>query len=493
MTTRYLEINSAYRRRKDDPEVAEFVVLFGTTLENGYNSLYLPSFPVYTFVPNAIGASTTFESPYNTVSPNVDPNPLNTYYGLYNGYMVEDTSLPFPTNVTSQCQVQSYDKQRNQFTFYQALLNTAAPGDTFVVFDPSPYADTFVYSPMTPAPEPRFFNLQGIDIYYRRPALQTAFYVGYFLNNDKAPWGTIDARRIINFNTELDQVEVESQFTHVSNTPPLANEQLSIRRTLPTLRGEQIISVSADRKSVVLDGYASSTNDDYKNQYLYIYPSTTDSAYPIVDENKETFAMYVYRVVAYDGATRTAVLESAIHDGVGDGATPIAVAGGVRPYEILGSPLDYWSPLLYSGSTVSQSEPQCCEVELVNLVLPNVPLVTGSVIAFYPYVYVELRAVSASKTVGKDILYSNNPNAHSAMFICPITDIIDPIDSPFIKIDAFGMTQSIKFRPNDSFYFRVFLPDGNLFQPIQADDMPPLPANPSLQIEAIFAFYTTPV
>ena len=78
------------------------------------------------------------------------------------------------------------------------------------------------------------------------------------------------------------------------------------------------------------------------------------------------------------------------------------------------------------------------------------------------------------------------------MFICPVTDIIDPVDSPFIKIDAFGMTQTIKFRPNDTFHFRVYLPDGNLFEPIQSDDPPPLPANPSLQIEAIFSFYTSP-
>lgn len=489
MTTRYLEINSAYRRRKDDPEVAEFIVIFGTTLEDNYNSLYLPGFPVYVFVPNSIGALTTFEAPYNTVAPNVDPAPLNTYYGLYNGYIVEDVSLPTPLDISlSRSQVLLYDVNYNQFTFYQALLNAASPGDLLRVYDPSPYTNTFLYNPMITTPEPRFFNLQGIDIYYRRPALQTAFYVGYFLNNDKAPFGTVEARRIINFNTELDQVEVESPFPSIATVAPLVNQQLSIRKALPTLRGQQIVSVAPDRKSVVLDAFASPVSETYVGQYLYIYPSTSDSSYPIVDENKETFNQYVYKIVEYDGATKTAYLESTIAGGVGDGATPIASI--TRAYEILGSAKDYWSPLLYSGSTVSQAEPQCCEVELINLVLPNVPLVTGSLIAFYPYVYVELRAVSAAKTVGKDILYSNNPNAHSAMFICPITDIIDPLDSPFIKIDAFGMTQSIKFRPNDTFQFRVYLPDGSLFQPIQKDDPPPLPANPSLQIEAIFAFYT---
>ncbi len=149
-----------------------------------------------------------------------------------------------------------------------------------------------------------------------------------------------------------------------------------------------------------------------------------------------------------------------------------------------------WNPLIYTGSSVVRPDPICMTVGLTALILPNVLLNTGARIAFYPYVYVELRNSTSSKTVGKDIIYSNNPNAHSAIFVVPITDIRNPRRAPFIKLKS-KMKQTIKFKPNDNFIFRVYLPDGTPFQTQQSDNLPPLPPNPLLQIEAVFNY--TPV
>ncbi len=492
MPTRYIEINSTYRARKDDPQVGEFTVISGTAQEGSFNALFVPGFPVYVFRPNAFGVNSTFLDPYyDTTEPVVDPSVLDPYFTEYAGYILENSSTPYPGNVANRCLITKYNETGNSFSLEQALMTLPGdinPGDVARIYDPTPYKDTFFFVPAFP-PTPTYFNLQGVDMFYRRPNLQSTFYVGYYLNNDSAPYGTVDARLITALDTRLYRVQIESPFTDIpTGPPPLVNKQLSIRARPPVVRGAQILSVSPDRKQVQLDAFASDVPNIYQGQYLYINPASTDSLYPNAEIGQNTFTAYAYEIIEYDGINGIATLDRAVPPGIGDGATPLVG----RPYEILGGAQDYWSPMLYCGSTVSQSEPQCMEVELINLVLPNVPLTSGSRIAFYPYVYVDFRPRTSAKTVGKDIIYSNNPNAHDAIFICPITDIIDPEDSPFIKVDAFGMTQSIKFRPNDTFYFRVYLPDGTLFQPLEPDNEPPLAPNPALQIEAIFSYRYTP-
>lgn len=79
-------------------------------------------------------------------------------------------------------------------------------------------------------------------------------------------------------------------------------------------------------------------------------------------------------------------------------------------------------PLSYNGSIVSQNQTVCYEISLLNITLPNVPLLTGSRLAFYPYVYVEISNVTAPSKASTSIIYSNNPNSKRAVFIAPILD-----------------------------------------------------------------------
>jgi hypothetical protein len=113
-------------------------------------------------------------------------------------------------------------------------------------------------------------------------------------------------------------------------------------------------------------------------------------------------------------------------------------------------------------------------------------LVTGSQIAFYPYVYVEIKNVSASESASSDIIYSNNPASGRARFIVPITDVINPIDGLFVKLKG-EHGQIIKFKPNDNFYFSVTLPNGEYFQPVDTDTLSPYLPNSLLQIHAMFS------
>lgn len=145
-----------------------------------------------------------------------------------------------------------------------------------------------------------------------------------------------------------------------------------------------------------------------------------------------------------------------------------------------------FSPLNYTGTLVTQNESVCYEVALEELILPNVDLVTGSKIVFYPYVYVELSSVSAANTFSKNIIYSNNPNSARSLFTAAITDVVEPEITSFIKPSCL-MTQIVKFKPNDNFRFSVRLPNGKLFETVENDLLSPYEPNERLQIHATFS------
>jgi hypothetical protein len=177
-----------------------------------------------------------------------------------------------------------------------------------------------------------------------------------------------------------------------------------------------------------------------------------------------------------------------IKGGVVSPALPVAFAAG-DTYEILCYTRDNAVPFIYTGSTVSQQEEVCYEIELVDLVLPNQILSVGkgSRITFYPYVYVEFSNISSASAGNKNILYSNNPNSTKMLFRCAIDDVPNPVISPFIKIDGDGTVQTIKFKPNDNLRFSVRLPDGEIFQTTSTETFSPLPANVMMQISALFS------
>ena len=169
---------------------------------------------------------------------------------------------------------------------------------------------------------------------------------------------------------------------------------------------------------------------------------------------------------------------------------PLTQSGVIKAQslEILSFDHDNSHSLNYTGSTVSQNQMVCYEIELLSLILPNLPLDNniGGLIAFYPYLYVELVNVSSPSAGNAGIIYSNNPNARKALFRVNIDDTSTPLISKFIKLDGDGSVQTIKFKPNDNLHFRVFLYNGDLFETDQQDTPPPLPVDFFVQISAEF-------
>lgn len=149
--------------------------------------------------------------------------------------------------------------------------------------------------------------------------------------------------------------------------------------------------------------------------------------------------------------------------------------------------IDQYVPLNYGGTTVSQDQLVCYEIELLNLILPNLELNTTRVLtSFYPYIFVELSNTSSfMKNV--NAIYTNNQYGQSALFAVPISDVNSPEISQFLNLNNCKSIQTIKFKPNDGLHFRVFLTNGETFMPYLKDTIPPMIPNPLVQISAIFS------
>jgi hypothetical protein len=149
---------------------------------------------------------------------------------------------------------------------------------------------------------------------------------------------------------------------------------------------------------------------------------------------------------------------------------------------------DNFNPFDYTGSMCSQEEMVCYEMELLNVVLPNSTLNVGrgSLVSFYPYVYVEISNVSAPSAGMKNAIYSNNPNSTRMVFRAALDDVPNPIISSFVKIDGDGMVQTLKFKPNDNLRFSVKISSGEIYETLLPEHFSPLRPNSKAQISSCF-------
>lgn len=208
----------------------------------------------------------------------------------------------------------------------------------------------------------------------------------------------------------------------------------------------------------------------------------------------------VRQITSYDSTTHTATVGVAFTGAVAAGdsftfrsiyVSPSfsATVGLNDQFEILPFSYDNLNPFVYTGSQVSQQEMICYEIELLNLIIPNRTLNAGlgSRIAFYPYVYVEISNISGSGAGAKNTIYSNNPNSNRMVFRIAIDDVPNPVISSFVKVDGDGMVQTIKFKPNDNLRFSVRLPNGQVYNTLDSENVAPLAPNPFIQISALFS------
>jgi len=505
--TRYLEIDSSFRNRNEWPLPGKFEIPISQTGSKNINNALDPvsdSVPLQVWTSNNFtiggGASLTGTILYTSAGPPTAPTikyssdlstitikcTANTMQQIYNYYydcVITDTTV----NVVRRINELVYLYTSGGFDVAQVTLSSPFPstvniGDGFSITDPT-YLDA-----------PSYLN-PYIFVPFGR--IQRDAYNNLILYNETRK----QYRPINSYNETVSMLSLNTSgsITASESTGPVtgwtATDNYSIRIQPPFLANSSIITVMA--------GSTESTLLILINSSLIPLSDPTDLF------AKDAYKNYSVRILPLDGGkynynynfnlTPPINESTTIVSSFYTPSTNILTLSVYPPFnavpetdsliEIMSFTRDNLYPFVYTGSLVSQNEMVCYEIQLLNLVLPNSTLIVGEGgrIAFYPYVYVQLSNVSASGAGLKNVIYSNNPNATNVTFRAPIYDVQNPLITAFVKVDGDGMTQTIKFRPNDTLLFSVTLSNGEIYQTEITDNLSPALPNPLAQISALFS------
>jgi len=478
VTKRFLEVCSAYRDRNIYPNPSTFEIPFGNSLiTTNYNTArdVITKGPIYfTWQGGSTGArivsegtvksiSTTNSSIAVTQTASVPtqtltlgpsgPSILSELNNYYVGFGFRDVT-------TSEDRlIVNYNASSGLFNL-NTPLNTGATTNDYIIYDPS--ISTIIHLP-------------SVDSLGNKILSYPECYNGYYIMDETLSYGTsIVARKIISYDYLTQLATLDQAFP--SGWDP--TDVYTLRQTLPV---EKWAVSSATNNIVQLPGGASSNNNYYNNNFVYesTVSGTAGTTAPLTSLGANTNK--IYYINSYNGTTKDLTLSL-----VNNNATTFPVATDV--INIVPFVRDNCVPLLYSGSLASQEQSVCYEIGITDITIPNVLLSTGSRIINYPYVYVSLEAVSSSSGgMINNIFYSNNPNSSRALFIVTQTDSQQPINSAFLKTDSGSMVVTMKFKPNDTLRFSMWLPDGTPFKTLQDDNVSPYPCNPLLQITCVFS------
>lgn len=465
MNTRFLEIYSCHRDRIQFPLVSSFLVPFSPTPLNAQDpNLNGPIYFTWTsdyrsniFYPLKSGS--TSSSPKLYVS-NTVPQPENkNYYSGYTMIVRDNTSGDMQMRIITE-----YDPTEvavalnNAFSFPS---HTVTQGDLYSIFEMN---------------TPSIIHLPLVDQYGNIALEYAQVYNGYYIVDETLSYGrTIVARQIIDYDFILRYCYLDSPFpAGWSQT-----DSYTLRKSLPLEKWRLASPTFINQEGLfvfTLPVDANATNLFYSGKYIY-FSSHSPVGFE-VDQFKPIYG--IYEIVKYDGFTRQAFCRSSVPNNPAQPPTLDDVINIVTFY------YNNFAPLSYNGSLVSQNQTVCYEIALISLVLPNVTLKSGSRIAFYPYVYVELANATAPSGASRDLIYSNNPESGKAMFIVNVTDVVQPLVGRFVKLMG-RMRQTVKFKPNDNLRFSVYLPDGKPFEPVRNDLFSPYEPDTAIQIDAVFA------
>lgn len=449
MSTKYLEVDSTYRNRNLWPTPAQFELLIS---QSGQNLAATAVDPVSLSTPLLAFTSNSFRS--NLVSDTI----IGTIIGTGIGTANSDTLLVFSGEATELQQKENYyrhavvrslvdpEKTARILSYKYLGTDTAqatidqpihlAPADSFSICDPTDISLGLVFIPCGSNAEDA--------------------YVGKYLFNETVTEG----RLITGYDSTTGLVAVQQ--------PPAltgwsATDNFSIRKELPAL--SVAAGGASTTSSVVITG-GSPIDGFYTGSFIRVPNVIYGNATTIAAEGETR------RIIAYDGASMTATV-----------SPPFSSSFPGFILEILSFSYDNFNPFVFSGSQEHEFVPY--NIALKSLVVPNQTLKVGGggQIAFYPYLYVELSPLEKPNNF---ITNSNNPNSRRALFRASIDDIQNLQSATFLTLKGDDMTQTHQFKVGTNFRFRVFLPNGELFQTSIGETFSPQEANPLVQISALF-------
>lgn len=454
MSKQYIEIDSTYRNRIQFKLPSEFEIDFNTPMTEPHLAID----PVSDEVPIKEWKNSQNNTSYiNNKSVTINSTSTDNLTLDIEFTSTPSLALAEEDNYYNNIVVTTTGGESRRITKYKYLITNGTTVHAQITleqpFSVSPSGTISFNNPNILSNNPSYIFVPGGGIYDNT-------YVGYYLHDDLNT--THAYYKIVDYDSVTNRIQIDS---NVSSLP----EHLSIRKRPPSYRLD--LGSSSIVNGLIPSSLLSNVN---VNKDLKFIRNTTVSNYG---------RYYKINSVKDNG--------DIIFDYIGDDNTStrnnISGTNGATDIEILSTTYDNNSSLQFSGSIVSQSQLVCHEIELLHIILPNKVIKhhRGGRVSRHPYIYVELSNISAGQN--RNNIYSNNPHARKALFKCSINDISYPVQSPYVKLDGGGMTQTIKFKPTDRLYFRVILSDGTLFEVEDEETFSPSPPNPSVQINAMFS------
>jgi len=465
---RYLEIDSTHRDRTRFPKPGYFEIPISQSGRKSISNAVDPvclSTPVISWTSNNLSSSfssinklTCVVEPKTTQlsgSTNTNTFIFNTTTDFrlhqkddyYKGLICEDAAFFNRRRIKEYKFLGSFPSyDRGMITVEINFPETFVPTNQFYIFDPTDLSnDDYAYI-FVPCSSEFFHNT----------------YNNYILYNETIN----DFRPIFDYDATVHCVIIKNG--NIKSTWGY-NHNYSIRKESPYIPLPNDFNpfvISATISTVELD-VDLSNETDLINKFIRILPPQYNYYSTDLADNE------CRRITSYNPTTNII--------GVFPAFSAIPVAG--RKIEILSFSYDNLNPFVYTGSLLSQQELVCYEIELLSLILPTEILSVGhgGLITSYQFVYVELSNTCSVGT--RNIIYSNNPNSTKTLFKVPLFDIQDP--PYFIKVGG-GMTQTIKFKPNDTLLFSVTLSNGEILNTIIQEKFSPSKPEPRIQISALF-------
>lgn len=451
--TKYLDIDSTYRDRKQYPNPGQFEVVVS---QQGFKSVLESVDPI------------SNQTPYISFTPQDDLDALNM------PTLLSSSLFPSPDAINSQNSIVVRFANMNDEK-YKTLNYFRGIGVNFLIFSNIVESTTIAGW--------IFLNKIGSD-YCFRINLKNAVSVDLNDNNltltfepqvdfsngfVHIPTGVVSSQTYKNYYLYNDTNNQNAQIITYDGTIALATfnaplawsdtDQVSIRQQLPINYGQ--IQIGSNTKTLILDPITASTiNNAYTGSFIRLISTTTN--------NNE-----IRRIVNYTSSQEATVDIPFPESTPGDG------------YQILQFTKDNYNPIIYNGTQISQDS--CYDVQLINLTLPNVNVRAGGVSASYPYFYVVLYNTTTANSGNSNLMYSNNPNTNRVQFKVPVTDTSPPFRDSFLTLDKSYMVQTMKLNPSRSFKFGVYLPDGSPYVIDFEDTKSPEEPNRLIQISATFS------
>lgn len=477
MSVRYIEVYSAHRNRTRFPNQSSFEIPFSPVkyLLNGSQSFdpLMNGAIYYTWKGKFIIDSGILKNGSRDSNPLLQISNSHMQSNIPNYYLGYHLLIDTPLEVQIRTLI-AYNPSTVGVT-PDLSYNGVSGGQPYTIFDMSTI---------------EFIHIPAVDLYDNHITEYDQAYTGYYVMDETLSYGTRIVGRQIKF---YDQNIRYGYYDEKMPNDWSVNDEYTLRKSLPSEKWTLNTPSYNEGKFIVITLPVGSNqyDDYYRGKYVYFVTNVPYEEYNMIHSVfKPIYGTYY--IDHYDAFNRKIycypdpyVKNYPTYPSANPVINPSGNVGDT--INIVNFTKDNFSPLSYNGSMVSQNQTVCYDVSLINLTIPNVVLTTGSRIAFYPYVYVELRNTTSPSRASSEIIYSNNPQSGKALFIASITDVVQPVISTFVRVDGGQMTQTVKFKPNDSLRFSVYLPDGTPFQTVDPDFMSPYMPNSLLQINAVFS------